>query len=72
MKRKVVIGVILAAVAGFAAWISVPAQTAHATTCFKKDEYVSGMNKVCIYNCLGSDYAVTQSAVSLCPLTIDR
>lgn len=31
-------------------------------------EYVSGMNRVCIYNRLGSDYVVTIPAVSLCPL----
>lgn len=43
-----------------------------AVTCFKKGEEVSGMNKICYYNCLGSDVAITIGAVSLCPLTIDR
>jgi hypothetical protein len=36
---------------------------------FLKREYVSGFNRVCIYDKLGSDYAVTISATSLCPLS---
>lgn len=42
------------------------------TTCFSKGERVSGMNKLCFYDCLGSAHAVTQSAVSLCPLTVQQ
>lgn len=41
-------------------------------TCFSKGEQVSGMNKICYYDCLGSRAAITQSAVSLCPLTIEQ
>lgn len=41
-------------------------------TCFARGEEMSGMNKVCYYDCLGSARAVTQSAVSLCPLTINQ
>lgn len=41
-------------------------------TCFARGEETSGMNKVCYYDCLGSARAVTQSAVSLCPLTINQ
>ena len=52
--------------------ISLATPLAHATTCFKSSEYTSGMNKICIYNCLGSDAAITISSVSLCPLTINR
>ena len=37
-----------------------PIAIANAATCFKKGEYTSGFNKICIYNCLGSD-------VLLCP-----
>jgi hypothetical protein len=43
-----------------------------ATTCFKSGEQTSGMNKICYYNCLGSQAAITISAVALCPLTIDQ
>ena len=41
-----------------------------AVTCFKTGERQSGMNKICFYNCLGSEAAITISAVELCPLTI--
>jgi len=43
-----------------------------AVTCFKSGEQVSGMNKICYYNCLGSQAAITIGAVELCPLSIDR
>ena len=46
------------------------AGTAHACLAFFKYEYVSGMNKICVYNHLGSDVAITVSSVSLCPLQI--
>lgn len=42
------------------------------TVCFSRGERTSGMNKICMYDCLGSAHAVTQSAVSLCPLTIQQ
>ena len=41
-------------------------------TCFGKGETVSGMNKICLYDCLGSGTAITIAATSLCPLTIQR
>ena len=43
-----------------------------ASVCFYKREELSGMNKICYYDCLGSLTAITRSATSLCPLTIDR
>ena len=45
---------------------------AYAVTCFKKGEYTSGFNKICIYNCLGSDVAITIGAMQLCPLSIQN
>ena len=42
------------------------------TTCFKDYEYTSGMNKVCRYDCLGQDHAITIGAAHLCPLTVKR
>jgi hypothetical protein len=41
-------------------------------TCFKSGEQISGMNKICFYNCLGSGVAITISALQLCPLTIQQ
>lgn len=42
-----------------------------AATCFFKYEQISGMNKICFYDCLGSASAITISSVKLCPLTIN-
>lgn len=53
-------------------WILVTiAAQAHAVTAFFKYERISGMNKICYYDALGSEYAITISSVSLCPLTIE-
>lgn len=46
--------------------------TPSATTCFFKSESTSGFNKICVYDCLGSAYATTISATSLCPLTLSH
>ncbi|MBF7731021.1 hypothetical protein [Pseudomonas sp. N040] len=43
-----------------------------ATTCFKSGEQVSGMNKICFYNCMGSQAAITIGAVEICPLSIQN
>ncbi len=40
--------------------------------CFKTGERISGMNKICYYNCLGSEAAITIGATDLCPLSIER
>jgi hypothetical protein len=44
---------------------------AFAGTAFFKYEYESGMNKVCVYDYLGSDYAITIKGYKLCPITIE-
>jgi hypothetical protein len=43
-----------------------------AVLCFAKGEQVSGMNKICYYDCLGSLTAITISSAALCPLTINN
>lgn len=43
-----------------------------AVTCFKTGEQISGMNKICYYDCMGSTAAITISSVALCPLTIEQ
>ena len=48
-----------------------PMAIANAVTCFKKGEYTSGFNKICIYNCVGSERAITIRSTQLCPLTIN-
>lgn len=43
-----------------------------ALMCFKSGEQTSGMNKICYYNCAGSEAATTVKSYDLCPLSIDR
>lgn len=43
-----------------------------ALLCFKTGEQISGMNKICYYNCAGSSAAITVGSVDLCPLSINR
>ncbi len=43
-----------------------------AVLCFKTGERISGLNKICFYDCLGSAAAITIKSFELCPLTIRR
>lgn len=45
--------------------------SAHAGIAFLKHDYVSGMNRICVYNDLGSDVHRTIKATELCPLSIN-
>jgi hypothetical protein len=45
--------------------------SAVAGTAFFKHERTSGMNKICFYDHLGSEVAITIKAIELCPLTIE-
>lgn len=47
-------------------------KTQSGVTCFKSREWISGMNKNCVYSCLGSDAVETISSANICPLTITR
>jgi len=47
-------------------------QDTDAVSCFLQYSYVSGLNRICIYDCCGSQAAITIGAVELCPLTINR
>lgn len=62
-KSKTIIGLVLAGL-----FFS---NVALATIGFLKSERTSGMNKICIYNVLGSTYTLNISSVELCPLTYD-
>ena len=43
-----------------------------AIMCMFSYEQSSGFNKICYYDCLGSQAAITISNTSLCPQTINR
>ena len=50
-----------------------PAQSMRtAMMCFLEGERMSGLNKICFYNCAGSEAAITVAAYSLCPLNISQ
>lgn len=46
-------------------------ETEVAVMCFATGEQVSGMNKICYYDCLGSAKAITIKSFELCPLSIN-
>lgn len=50
---------------------AIPFAAAHACTAFFKYEYTSGMNKICVYDHLGSDFAYTVHSYDLCPVTLE-
>jgi hypothetical protein len=41
-------------------------------TCLKSGEKISGQNKICYYDCAGSEAAITIKSYQLCPLSIKR
>jgi hypothetical protein len=49
---------------------SLVASSAYAGTAYFKYDQISGMNKICYYDHLGSTVAITIGATSLCPMTI--
>lgn len=42
------------------------------TACFYTHDVISGMNKICYYNCAGSGHATTIGAAQICPITTTR
>ena len=47
------------------------ASAASAATGFLSGERISGMNKICYYDVLGSTYTLNIGMVELCPLSYD-
>jgi len=43
-----------------------------AVRCVLELDYISGSNKFCVYDCMGSKTTTTISADKLCPINIDR
>lgn len=46
------------------------ATSAQAAVAFFKYSYVSGLNRICVYDHLGSKYVTTIPAAQLCPISI--
>ena len=51
--------------------LTLAATPALAGVAFLTGERTSGMNKICFYDHLGSDVAITIGSTQLCPLTIN-
>ena len=49
---------------------SVPVTSAFACMAFYKSDYTSGLNKICIYDHLGSEHAVTIKNYQVCPVSV--
>lgn len=47
-----------------------PSQSSGGATAFLKREYESGFNRICIYDRVGSEVAITINATQICPLKI--
>lgn len=45
--------------------------TAYAGVAFFKYSYVDGMNRICVYDHLGSKYIITIPAAQICPVNIN-
>jgi hypothetical protein len=45
-------------------------RNAYAETCFLSGEKVSGINRICYYECASGDAAITIDAADPCPMTI--
>ena len=56
---------------GLLAAVSLPGRSA-ATLCFYTGERTSGTNKLCSYDCAGSEAVITLKAYEVCPTTINR
>ena len=73
-------GLTLLSIAAIIAWLSAPLTPqmtpvptpAQGIVCFFQYDYTSGMNRICDYDCLGSQHIITIGAAQLCPITINR
>ena len=43
-----------------------------AMMCFSAGEQQAGFNKICLYDCMGSQVAITINAIQMCPMSINR
>lgn len=51
--------------------IFIVVSSVYARSAFFKYETVSGTNKICVYDDLGSEVAITIKSYQVCPVTID-
>lgn len=64
--------ILYGAIIGLVAFIFIAySHGAWAGTAFYKGERETGMTKICYYEYLGNEYAITIKVIELCPLTIE-
>lgn len=49
----------------------IPAPALSCMAFFKYDTGSKGMSKICIYDHLGDDYAITVKSYEICPVTVE-
>ena len=49
-----------------------PSIVANATACFFTADEVSGFNRICYYDCMSGERAITIDSMEFCPLTIEE
>lgn len=50
--------------------LTITASPALAGVAFLKYSYVSGLNRICVYDYLGSQYVITIQAAQVCPVQV--
>jgi hypothetical protein len=50
--------------------LALAAATAFASGCFLKYSYVSGMNRICVYDCISGEKHITIGSCDICPLSL--
>ena len=68
MTRLVIVTIVALAMCGTCA----SSLRAASETCFLKGQRVDGMNRICYYDCVSGDAAITVKSVQLCPISIRR
>ena len=51
--------------------VALAASSAYCCTAFLEDDYVSGGNRICLYDHLGSTHAVTIKSYEICKVSIN-
>ncbi len=72
MFRKIIIVITALVLLTGVVFFTQKTDTAYAVRCFLTGQQVSGMYKICYYDCLGSTAAITVGSYQLCPVTINR
>ena len=71
MKSEQHVLAIVVVLALVALMVGLTIRNAYGGTAYYLRERISGLNKICYYNHLGSEVAITIKSIQLCPVTIN-